>query len=621
MAESIETIPALELAPEPPPKRTRIWLRDNLFSNPASAVMSIISIVLVIAAYSGLLSFIFSPSRRWDAVTFNVRLLMVQAYPTEQFVRVWLSVGIVVTLLVATLAFWRIGGRVSPRSLGSILMGLGGGAALGGALGYAPFAISSEWPFLFNPGGGPFSASTALIWIGAGALLLVGGYLLRTAPGERAKQESVPLLGVVGILVVLGVIAVWLAQLPVPFKDESNAQSIIYEPIANSTRWPWTILAAWGIGVYFVVWFLRDRVNVAVAKRAIVLLWIASFPVIVLVILRDPDVDYGRLFSWFLPVAVGFAVVGGALLYWLAGKTIGELGRVIGAALVIAAAALFLVDMEFLVRFLMIALALFALAAPTFGGEGAARWRFVGIWAGFVLVLTYLMMIVTSASTVEVPGTFFVGGLALTLILAITSIVLSFPLGILLALGRASTMPIFRLMSTVYIEIVRGVPLITWLLVMFLMFPVALPPGVEVGGVVRAIMAMTFFSAAYLAENVRGGLQSIPKGQYEASKAMGMTTAQMTVFITLPQALRAVIPALVGQVIALFKDTSLVTIVGLFDFLHIARQVIPAQSQPFSFLGTLKETVLFVAVIYWLFTFTFSRISLRLEKKLGVGER
>jgi general L-amino acid transport system permease protein len=182
-------------------------------------------------------------------------------------------------------------------------------------------------------------------------------------------------------------------------------------------------------------------------------------------------------------------------------------------------------------------------------------------------------------------------------------------------------MPIFRLLCTAYIELVRGVPLITWLLVAFLMLPIALPSGVEIGGVMRAVGAMTFFSAAYLAENVRGGLQSIPGGQREASKALGMSTLQMTVFITLPQALRAVIPALVGQVIAIFKDTSLVTIVGLFDFLHIARQVIPAQSQPFSFLGSIKETLIFAAVVYWMFTFTFSRISLRLEKKLGVGER
>ena len=167
----------------------------------------------------------------------------------------------------------------------------------------------------------------------------------------------------------------------------------------------------------------------------------------------------------------------------------------------------------------------------------------------------------------------------------------------------------------------RGVPLITWLLVAFIMLPVALPPGVEIGGVARAVAALTFFNAAYMAENIRGGLQSVGRGQYEAAHAVGLSVTQTTVFISMPQALKAVIPALVGQTIALFKDTSLVTIVGLFDFLHIARVVIPSQTQPFVFLGTIKETLLFAAVVYWMFTFSFSRMSLRLEKKLGVGER
>ena len=182
-------------------------------------------------------------------------------------------------------------------------------------------------------------------------------------------------------------------------------------------------------------------------------------------------------------------------------------------------------------------------------------------------------------------------------------------------------MPIFRLLSTAYIEVIRGVPLITWLLIAFLMLPVALPAGIHIGGVVRAIAAMALFNAAYLAENVRGGLQSIPVGQKEAAKALSLSKLQETVFITLPQALRAVLPALVGQVIATFKDTSLVTIIGLFDFLHIARAVIPAQSQPFNFIGSVKETLLFAALLYWMFTFVFSRVSLRIEKKLGVGER
>jgi general L-amino acid transport system permease protein len=343
--------------------------------------------------------------------------------------------------------------------------------------------------------------------------------------------------------------------------------------------------------------------------------------VLFLVILRDPGIDYTNVLQVYLPSAVGFVLIGGLLLNFVADAR-GELGRVLGAVVLVSAVASFFFSVPFVIRFSLLGLAVFALAAPTFGGKGAGRRAFLGVWVGFVLVVSFFVLMLASESTVSVAGNSSpFGGLLLTILLSSVAIVLSLPLGIMLAHGRSSRLPIFRLMSTAYIELIRGVPLITWLIIAFIMLPVALPRGIEITGVARAIGAMSLFSAAYLAENVRGGLQSIPKGQYEAAQAMGLTITQTTVFIVLPQALRAVIPALVGQVIALFKDTSLVTIVGLFDFLHIARQVIPGQAQPFNFIGVFREPLLFAAVVYWMFTFTFSRISLRLEKKLGVGER
>jgi len=607
---TVELLDTHEIAPEPPPRRASLWLHENLFSSPASGVMSILSILLVLFAYRGILSFIFDPSRRWDAVTYNMRLLMVQACTDAQFMRMWVSVGIIMVLLAASFAFYRVGGRLAPSRLGSILISTGAGAVLGGfagpwGLSFSPFGIASMRGFLG--------------WVIVGVVLAVIGYLVRTVPGEKNKDKSIPILGVVLAAMVGILILIWTILLPVP-ADVDGVQTIVFDPIAMTTRIPWTVLAIIALAVYWISWFLRERMSTGAARGMVIALWAASFPVIVLVILRDPDVNYGRAFTWYLPIALVFIGVGGLILNFVAGAK-GEAGRAVAAVLLIAALGSFLIPMEFLLRFLLLMLAAFALIAPTFGGKGAGRWRFLGLWAGMVAALVYLLMIVTAPSTVEVPGKFFLGGLSLTLLLAVSAIALSFPLGVILALARTSKMPIFRLMATVYIELVRGVPLITWLIVGFVMFPVLLPPGVEVGPVARAIGAMTFFSAAYLAENVRGGLQSIPKGQYEAAQAMGLSTTQTTVFITLPQALRAVIPALVGQVIALFKDTSLVTLVGLFDFLHIARSVIPNQTQPFVFLGSIKETLLFAAVVYWMFTFTFSRISLHLEKKLGVGER
>jgi len=607
---TIELPDTTELAPEPPPHGPRVWLRENLFSSPASGVMSVMAILFALIVIRGILGFVFNPERRWDAVTYNMKLLMVQAYPAGQMTRIWSSVGIIVVLLAVSFAFYRIGGKTSPRKLGTVLMGVGTGAILGGLLG--------PWGLTFSPFGVE-STRGFLGWAIVGVVFLIAGYLLRTVPGDRAKNQSIPILGVVVMLMAGILVLIWTILLPVPTRID-GVQTTVFEVIAMTTRVPWTVIAILAVVFYWGAWLLRDRIPIGTAKTVLISLWAASFPVLVLVVLRDPDVDYGRAFSWYLPLALGFIVIGGLLLNFIAGAK-GEAGRAVGAILLVIGLASFLIPMEFVVRFLLLLLAMFALLAPTFGGKGAGRWRFLGLWAGLVAALVYTIMILTAPSTIEVPGKFFLGGLSLTILLAFSSIVLSFPLGIILALARTSKMPIFRLMATTYIELVRGVPLITWLIVGFIMFPVLLPAGVEVGGVARAIGAMTFFSAAYLAENVRGGLQAVPKGQYEAAQAMGLSTTQTTVFIVLPQALRAVIPALVGQVIALFKDTSLVTLVGLFDFLHIARSVIPNQTQPFVFLGSLKETLLFAAVVYWMFTFAFGRISLRMEKKLGVGER
>jgi general L-amino acid transport system permease protein len=203
-------------------------------------------------------------------------------------------------------------------------------------------------------------------------------------------------------------------------------------------------------------------------------------------------------------------------------------------------------------------------------------------------------------------------GLVLTLIVAISGIIFSFPLGVLLALGRQSTLPLIRWFCVFYIEIVRGLPLIGILFMAQVMLPLFLPAGLEIDRVLRAIAAFVFFSAAYLAENVRGGLQSIPKGQAEAARALGLNIPLTITLIVLPQALKASIPAIVGQFIGLFKDTSLVAIVGLVDLMGVSRTVL---SQP-EFIGRYAEVYLFVALIYWMFCFSLSQASQKLEKKL-----
>ncbi len=210
------------------------------------------------------------------------------------------------------------------------------------------------------------------------------------------------------------------------------------------------------------------------------------------------------------------------------------------------------------------------------------------------------------------------GGLLLSLLLAFFGITLSFPLGVLLALGRQSKLPAIRVISVIYIEFIRGVPLISLLFMGQVMLQLFLPDGFPlVDRVLRALVAITLFSAAYTAENVRGGLQSISRGQYEAAQALGLSTYQSTMHIILPQALRAVIPVLVGQFISLFKDTTLVALVGIFDLLGIARTIL---ANP-DWLGTQQEVYAIIAVLFWIFSYSMSYASRRIEQRLGVGER
>ncbi len=207
------------------------------------------------------------------------------------------------------------------------------------------------------------------------------------------------------------------------------------------------------------------------------------------------------------------------------------------------------------------------------------------------------------------------GGLFLTLVIAVVGIVASLPIGIVLALGRRSQMPIVRAVCVGFIEFWRGVPLITVLFMSSVMFPLFMPEGMTFDKLLRALIGVMLFSAAYMAEVVRGGLQAIPKGQYEAAQALGLSYPKMMTFIVLPQALKIVIPGIVNTFIGLFKDTTLVLIIGLFDFLGMAQL---AATNP-NWLGFAVEGYVFTGFGFWVFCFGMSRYSQYLERKLHTG--
>jgi general L-amino acid transport system permease protein len=211
------------------------------------------------------------------------------------------------------------------------------------------------------------------------------------------------------------------------------------------------------------------------------------------------------------------------------------------------------------------------------------------------------------------------GGLLVTLVISFVGIAVSLPLGIMLALGRRSTMPIIRMLSVGFIETIRGVPLVTVLFMASVMLPLFLPPGVSFDKLMRALIGVALFASAYMAEIVRGGLQAIPKGQYEGADSLGLGYWQKMRLIVLPQALKMVIPNIVSSFISLLKDTSLVYIIGMFDLLGIVRQNFSDAN--WASAQTPKSGLIFAAFIFWIICFSMSRYSQFVERRLDTSHK
>ncbi len=257
----------------------------------------------------------------------------------------------------------------------------------------------------------------------------------------------------------------------------------------------------------------------------------------------------------------------------------------------------------------------FVLIAPLFfkGFKFKLQW---GLSFLFAYPLIAFILFYGGIFGLEVVDTNKWGGLMLTLFVAYIGIIAAFPIGVLLALGRASNLPIAKYLSILFIEFWRGVPLITILFMASVVLPLFLPEGVDLDKLMRALVGITLFQSAYLAEVVRGGIQAIPKGQYEAADSLGLSYYQKVAHIVLPQALRIVIPSLVGSSISLFKDTTLLLIIGLLDVLAM---VVATSSDTF-WLGFEPEGYVFVGILFWIFCYTLSRYSFVLEKKLSYKE-
>ena len=360
-------------------------------------------------------------------------------------------------------------------------------------------------------------------------------------------------------------------------------------------------------------------------KRLNALLLFGVYPIVALVLMTGGDFGIGGGWIAFLFAIAAFmaiAVAGTSLLVseryvriatWLATASI----IVLFASNVVKTGSIHILDYDFTALSLVSTLLALGSVAASVAASVTIDQR-LKVLIPPAVMLAVIVFLSTDFGLREVP-THLWGGLSLTLIVAITGIAASLPLGILLALGRRSHLPAVKLLSIIFIEFWRGVPLITVLFMSAFMIPLLLPDGVTFNNLLRALIGVALFSAAYLAEVIRGGLQAIPKGQFEGAQALGLSYWQMMRFIIMPQALKLVIPGIVNSFISMFKDTSLVYIIGLADLLGTVRRGFadPAWITP----STAATGLVFAGFVYWCFCFGMSRYSLFIERRLETGHR
>jgi general L-amino acid transport system permease protein len=392
----------------------------------------------------------------------------------------------------------------------------------------------------------------------------------------------------------------------------------IAPPISSSSPVEWgrkNLFSTWYNGILTVVCLL---VLFQALKTLIPWLFIQAQWAVVQTNLRlffvglFPQQLYWRV--WF---SIGIIAAIAALSWGFSQKNSRLLSHPVLFALSIAISAAIFLPIDLTSRLWLLAIIVIAAASvwigrqlsPNIGSRLPIAWP-----VSFLIILWFIK----GGLGLEETSTNEWNGLLLTLLAAVISITLSFPIGVLLALGRQSSLPVIRWLSVLYIEVVRGLPLIGILFFALTMLQFFLPPEFpNLDRVVRAIAGLTLFSSAYLAENVRGGLQAVPRGQSEAARTLGLNPALVILLIVLPQALKAVIPAIVGQFIGLFKDTSLLALFGLQELTGMSRAIL---GQP-EFQGRYAEVYIFIGAIYWIFCYSMSLASRRLEQKLNVDNR
>ncbi|MEC8334050.1 MAG: hypothetical protein VXZ66_01185, partial [Actinomycetota bacterium] len=391
---------------ETPKRSTGEWVKKNLFSNVPNTVLTVLFGFLALYSIKGLLGFILSGERRWAAVATNMRLLMAQGYPANQFIRVWFTLGCLMVLTGISLAIWRSNGVLKTKRIGTWVLNLGVGAALFAAL-------------------APISANARGGWLIATVVLLLLGCFLKVGSDKSMLPADVPTIWFSFVCLAVLVLSLW--TVPYGHYAFTNGELIAKSgrTVAMSTKMPFTVMLFLLVGAFLLAEVARGLVQISKAKIVLSGLWLLSPFVLNWIVLRDPDFDYGRVFSTDIPIGLLFIGFGFLILYPLTNPSIGEKGRLIAIALLMFAAfnwiaAFFgIYPMLQKVRISFLLLALAALLAPNFAADNKTRLRFVSFWAGFIIVLHWLITAINSPSTLDLQGPTYLGGFSLTLFVAV----------------------------------------------------------------------------------------------------------------------------------------------------------------------------------------------------------
>ncbi len=539
------------------------WIKSNLFNNWYNTVITIVVGFLVAWIGFKTFKFVFFTAR-WEPVEKNLELFMVGLFPRGERTR------IIVQLLMMSGSIGMLIGWLKDRAVRQ--------AELAGTE-----VVRTSWRDLVSSYSALVVFLLACLAIGARTInpyLVVLGCVIAAFAGFLATRELANPLSKIVLFAPLLIVGGVLSRV----SDLNNqaayliaAGCIVLLFLVNLSQ---DLAVTLSIGLVFGV--LGFQTLSGTYGLSWVFLTLALIPL---------TLDLTDRLRSRLPDSAGWVGVGllaVALVWRLAIDGIAAVPIVLAAMLVAA-----ILDM-------------------TKGDPGSAI-----RYAGVTVVGTLVWVACEQVGLGGVPWSEW-SGLHLSITVATASIVLAFPVGLLLALARRSSLPVLRWMATAYIELIRGVPLISLLLMGQFFIGFFLNTSSPLSNVTRATAAITMFSAAYIAEIVRGGLQSVAKGQTEAGQALGLSAAKITRLLILPQALRNVIPAMVGQFISLFKDTSLLSIIAITEFLGI-REIVHGQ-EAFRGFG-IAETLVFVGFGFWAVSFTMSRESQRLERRLGVGQR